>query len=99
MADYKRRDANGQHADFGMGRRYLRMAMCLMRTSQIYLPKRLRNKKVKPEERANYYSMVWPKIGEKWQKLDALEAAFAHDHPLGIWRNMVQELYEIKFSL
>ena len=42
MADYKRRDASGQHADFGMGRRYLRMAMCLMRTSQTYLPPRLR---------------------------------------------------------
>ncbi|MCP4235966.1 MAG: IS110 family transposase, partial [Aestuariibacter sp.] len=36
MSDYKRRDAAGQHADFGMTRRYLRMAMCLMRTSQIY---------------------------------------------------------------
>jgi transposase len=99
MADYKRRDASGQHADFGIGRRYLRMAMCLMRTSQIYLPKRLRNKKVKPEERASYYSMIWPKIVEKWQKLDAVEAAFAHDRPLGQWRNMVQELYGIKLTL
>jgi transposase len=99
MADYKRRDAAGQHADFGMGRRYLRMAMCLMRTSQIYLPKRLRNKKVNPEERASYYSMIWPKVVEKWQKLDALEAAFAHDRPLGQWRNMVQDLYGIKLTL
>jgi len=46
MADYKSREASGQHADFGIGRRYLRMAMCLMRTLQVYLPKRLRNKKV-----------------------------------------------------
>ena len=38
MKDYKRRDASGQHADFGIGRRYLRMAMSLMRTSQIYIP-------------------------------------------------------------
>ena len=42
MADYKRRDASGQHADFGIGRRYLRMVMRLMRTSQAYLPPRLR---------------------------------------------------------
>ncbi|MCP4360991.1 MAG: IS110 family transposase, partial [Chloroflexi bacterium] len=27
IADYKRRDVSGQHADFGMGRRYLRMAI------------------------------------------------------------------------
>ena len=99
MADYKRRDAAGQHADFGMGRRYLRMAMRLMRTSQIYLPQRLRNKKVKPQERANYYSMIWPKLVEKWQKHDALQAAFERDRPLGRWRNMVQELYGIKLTL
>ena len=43
MADYKRREAAGQHADFGIGRRYLRTAMCLMRTSQIYMPEQLRN--------------------------------------------------------
>ncbi len=35
MIDYKRRDASGQHADFGMGRRYLRTALSLMRSSQI----------------------------------------------------------------
>jgi transposase len=99
MADYKRRDAAGQHAEFGMGRRYLRMTMCLMRTSQIYLPKRLRNKKVKPEERARYYSMIWPKLVEKWQRHDALEAAFERDRPLGQWRNMVQDLYGIKLTL
>ena len=99
MADYKRRDAVGQHADFGIGRRYLRIAMCLMRTSQIYLPARLRNKKVKTEERTSYYSMIWPKLVEKWQRHDALEAAFERDRPLGQWRNMVQDLHGIKLTL
>ena len=37
IADYKRREAREQHADFGMARRFLRMAMCLMRTHQSYL--------------------------------------------------------------
>jgi RNase P subunit RPR2 len=37
-----RRNASGQHADFGIGRRYLRMAISLMRTSQVYLPPNLR---------------------------------------------------------
>jgi hypothetical protein len=46
MADYKRREAAGQHADFGISRRYLRTAMCLMKTSQIYMPEQLRNTKV-----------------------------------------------------
>jgi transposase len=99
MGDYKRREAAGQHADFGIGRRYLRMALCLMRTSQIYMPKRLRNKKAKAQERASYYLTIWPFLREKWDKLGALEAAFAKDRPLGQWRDMVQELYEIKLAM
>ena len=99
MTDYKRRDAAGQHADFGIARRYLRMAMCLMRTSQIYMPPQLRNKEVKPEDRAGYYLMAWPKLREKWDKFGALQAAFAKDRPLGQWRNMIQEIYGIKLTL
>jgi len=99
MADYKRRDANGQHADFGIGRRYIRTAMCLMRNSQIYIPKRLRSKGINPEERAGYFLMIWPSLRDKWAKLGALETAFTNDNPLCRWRNMVQELYEIKLKL
>ncbi len=99
MTDYKRREAADQHADFGIGRRYLRTGMCLMRTSQIYLPQHLRNTAVKPEERAGYYLMTWPAFREKWNKAGALEAAFETDRPLGRWRKMVQELYEIKLKL
>jgi Transposase IS116/IS110/IS902 family. len=96
MADYKKRDANDQHADFGIGRRYIRAAMCLMRNSQIYMPERLREKGVNPEERAGYFLMIWSSLRDKWAKLGALETAFAKNNPLGRWRNMVQELYEIK---
>lgn len=98
-ADYKRREVKGQHADFGIGRRYVRMAMCLMRTSQVYMPQRLRNAKTKPEERAAYYLMNWPLLREKWNKAGALKIAFEKDRPLGQWRSMVQELYDIKLKL
>jgi hypothetical protein len=99
MLDYKRREAAGQHADFGIARRYLRMAMCLMRTSQTYLPRHLRQPGVKLEERAGYYLTAWPYLREKWQKLGALGAVFAKDRPLGQWRDMVEKLYEIKLTL
>ena len=99
MADYKRRDASGQHADFGIGRRYLRMAMSLMRTSQIYLPSSLRKADTTLQERAGYYLMTWPYLREKWKKYGALEAAFAKDRPLGIWWRIVQELYDINLKL
>ena len=99
MVDYKRRDASAQHADFGIGRRYLRMAMCLMRTSQIYLPYRLRKAEAKLEERASYYLIIWPYLRGKWKKLGALKAAFSKDRPLGQWRRIVQELYDIELKL
>jgi transposase len=99
MADYKRRDATGQHADFGIGRRYLRMAMNLMRTSQIYLPPNLREGEYALEERASYYSENWPYLRDKWKKVGAHEAAFASNRPLGLWRRIVQEFYDIKLKL
>jgi transposase len=99
MVDYKRRDASGQHADFGVGRRYLRMAMCLMRTSQVYLPPNLRKVDYTPEEKAGYYLTSWPYLREKWKKVGAFEEAFANNRPLGLWRLIVQELYEIKLKL
>lgn len=99
MMDYKRRDASGQHADFGIARRYLRMAMSLMRTSQIYLPVRLRKPETAKEERADYYLMHWPYLREKWNKAGASKVAFDKNMPLGQWRNIVQHLYEIKLAL
>ena len=99
MADYKRRDASGQHADFGISRRYLRMAMSLMRTSQVYLPPGFRKADATLQERAGYYLTTWPYLREKWQKYGALEVAFEKNRPLGQWRNIVQDVYEIKLKL
>ena len=99
MADHKRRDASGQHADFGIGRRFLRTAMCLMKSSMIYLPAQLRKADTAMDERAGYYLMIRPHLRDKWKNLNALEAAFADDRPLGQWRNIIQGLYDIKLKL
>ena len=99
MSDYKRRDAQGQHADFGISRRYLRMAMCLMRTYQIYLPKRLRGAKIPMKERAQYYLTTWPKLHEKWRNASALDIAFDKEMPLGQWRKVIQGIYGIELKL
>ena len=98
MADYKRRDASGQHADFGIGRRYLRMAISLMRTSHVYLPPYLRKDEYSVKDRAGYHMITWPYFRDKWKKVGALEAAFATDRPLGIWRQIVQQLYDIELN-
>jgi len=99
LADYKRRDASGQHADFGIGRRFLRMAMCLMRHSQIYLPVELRKANVSMKDKAAYYLTLWPYLRAKWRDVEALAVSFAGDRPLGQWRDMVQRLYDIDLKL
>jgi hypothetical protein len=99
LQDYKRREAAGQHAGFGIGRRFLRMAMCLMRSSQVYMPPTLRSPKIQMHERAGYYLTTWPLLRDKWKKAHAHQAAFAKDQPLGQWRQIVQELYDIKLKL
>lgn len=99
MEDHRRRDAAGQHADFGMARRYLRIGMHLMRHSSIYLPPELRAANTPMEARAQYYQAFWPYLLGKWKKYGAEKIAFAPDNPLGQWRNMVQELYEIKLKI
>jgi len=99
MADYKRRDSAGQHADFGIGRRYVRAALAMMQTSQIYLPPRLREANCRAEERAGYYLEIWPYLRAKRKQYDALSVAFDSEQPLGQWRDIVQELYGIRLKL
>jgi hypothetical protein len=70
--DFSRREAAGQHADFGIARRFVRMAMCMMRTSQVYLPPEMRSTHIKPERRADYYLAMWPYLRDKWSKANAL---------------------------
>jgi transposase len=98
MADHKRREANGQHANFGIARRYLRMAMHMMRFSHIYLPPELRVG-ASFEARGEYYQMIWPYMLDKWKRYDAHEVAFAPENPLGQWRDIVQGIYKITLKL
>jgi hypothetical protein len=99
MASRSRRETAGQHANFGIARRFIRMAMCMMRTSQVYMPPDLRSTHIESELRANYYSSMWPYLKDQWGKAGVLDMAFAKDKPLGQWRYIVKELYGINLKL
>lgn len=99
MADHHRRDAAGQHANFGIARRYLRIGMHLMRTHSIYLPPQLRKTNSSEAQRIEYYHILWPYLLDKWQKYSAETIAFDPENPLGQWRIMVQELYGIELKM
>ena len=96
--DHRRRGANGQHADFGMARRYLRMGMRLMRNGESYVPPGLRSGATL-EELQTYYLELWPRVLDKWVKAKAAETAFHKDNPLGQWRDRIQKIYEIELPL
>jgi len=96
--DHQRRKSNGQHADFGMARKYLRTGSYMMRYNQVYLPPELR-KHADREELKKYYLEQWPIWRKKWQKAGALAEAFAPENPLGIWRIAIQEIYDISLPL
>ena len=98
-ADHHRRDAAGQHANYGIARRYLRVGMHLMRNSSIYLPPALRGSNASVAERVEYYQVFWPYLVDKWKKYGAHKIAFAPENPLGQWRDMIQELYDIELRI
>ena len=97
--DFSRREAADQHADFGIARRFLRIAMCMMRTSQVYLPPEMRSAHIRPIQRADYYLAMWPYLRDKWSNANALKIAFTKDNPLGQWRYVVQQIYGIKLEM
>ena len=61
--DHRRRGANGQHADFGMARRFLRIGMRLMSEGMAYVPAALRERADK-DELAAYYLQSWSRLRE-----------------------------------
>jgi transposase len=96
--DHSRRKARGQHADFAIARRILRIGMHIMRSGESYLPASLRRHPQR-EELVAYYLKGWTRLRENWKAAGALEVAFDTANPLGQWRECIQELYQIDLPL
>ena len=71
----------------------------VMRNSTIYLPPALRGQNVSTEARVEHYQIFWPYLLDKWKKYGAQHVAFAPENPLGQWRDMIQELYDIELKI
>jgi len=101
MRDAARRKLAGKAVDTAMARRFLRIARALAKSRFIYLPARLRcgAQPLDPEERAQYVLKAWPGLLVKWKRLGVHKEAFAPDAPLGRWRTIVQEIYDIELPL
>lgn len=96
--DFSRREASGQNALFGMGRRYIRLAMALMRNCECYIPADLRESRDQDDLRI-YYRQMWPKLIQTWKGSGALHVAFDPANLLGQWRECIQAIHDIKLPL
>lgn len=101
LEDAARRKLNGKAVDAAMARRFLRIARALTKSHVIYLPTHLRTDRVEAdsEQRAQYISQVWPDLLIKWKRLGLHHEAFKPETPLGRWRMIVQEIYDIELPL
>lgn len=101
MRDAARRKLAGKAIDTAMARRFLRIARALAKSHFIYLPTHLRcgTQAVDPEVRAQYVLETWPDLLVKWKRLGVHQEAFAPDAPLGQWRIIVQDIYDIDLPL
>lgn len=99
MEDARRRKTEGKAVETAMARRFLRMARALSKQGVVYLPRKLRCEKATSQDRAEYVLEVWPDLLVKWKRLNLHQQAFAPDTPLGKWRTVVQNIYEIELPL
>lgn len=101
MEDAARRKLAGKAVHTAMARRFLRIARALTRDHCIYLPSRLRGDQTEAdrEARAQYIVQTWPDLLIKWKRLGLHHEAFGEEAPLGRWRIIVQEIYDIELPL
>jgi transposase len=92
-------EARGAHVEFAMAKRVVRLCKYLVATGTVYRPKPLLAAETPKESIATYYTELWTRLLKKWQSKADVKDVFAPEHPLGQWRDMARELYELKLSL
>lgn len=95
---YKNDQAMGRDARGRLAQSLLRISLYLIETQGFYLPPSL-HRGGSPEQIRQYYVHTWPKVLIKWRDYGAITEALAEGSPLRIWRDMAQELYDIKLPL
>ena len=91
--------AQGSHTEFALAKRLVRLAKYLVHTGTIYRPKALIDPNTPREALGLYYRDAWQKLLPKWKAKADLKDVFGPEHPLGQWRQMVQELYALELPL
>jgi transposase len=92
--------ANGQHAAFAGARRYLRLLRTLVRSEVPYLDPSGRGLHASAQARRISCEQTWDVLVKKWRSVpDWRENVFAEDKPLGFWRKVAMEMFEVNLPL
>jgi transposase len=98
-AQHQELERNGQHADFIMSKRLLRIFKDLMRRGALYRPKPLLAPETPSADLVAYYLALWEQILTKWQGRIEWEVLVDPRYPVGQWRQMAQQLYKISLPV
>lgn len=95
---YQADKAMGRDARIKLAKKLLRITLHIIDHQTFFLPPSLHTDG-SPEQIRAYYAMMWPKVLIKWRDAGAIKEATAEGTPLRRWRNMAQELYDLKLDL
>jgi transposase len=96
---YRQIEASDGAAPFALAKDLLSLGKALVVHQAVFLPSELYNPNSRQEDRAAYYRDLWPKLRAKWQPSSLWTRVFAPEAPLGQWRQMVQENYQLSLPL
>jgi thioesterase domain-containing protein len=88
----------GRDARTTLAKHLLRVSLHIIDQQTFYLPPSLHKNGDRDQIRA-YYSKMWPKVLVKWRDSGAILEAVEEGTPLRRWRDMAQELYDLKLSI
>jgi transposase len=98
-AAYQKLKDEGQHAEYVMAKRLLRIIKDLLRRRTVYRPKALLAPDTPPPVLSNYYLELWQRLLPKWKGLIPYTQLVDPRFALGQWRNMIQDVYKISLPL
>lgn len=93
-------ECNGQNAQFGGSKRFIRLAKTLVTQQTVYQSPQARVRNATKEVRAADAEHTWKQLVRKWSVVpNYQEVVFAEDKPLGFWRRLMIEMFDADMPL
>ena len=93
-------ECNGQNAQFGGSKRFLRLTKTLVTQQTVYQSPQARTHNATKEIRAVDTEQTWKNLVRKWSDIpNYQEVVFAEDKPLGFWRRIMIEMLDADMPL